>query len=55
MSRQANCWDLAGVESFFSTRKVEQDAKGRWDSLTEACHDVFGHLGAFCAQQRLTL
>ena len=52
MSRKANCWDNAVVESFFGTLKVELDAKDHWASRAEARYDVFEYIEVFYNRQR---
>src|SRR5213592_1672311 len=36
MSRRGNCWDNAGVESFFATLKTELVADAQWRSHSDA-------------------
>jgi putative transposase len=39
MSRKANCWDNAAMESFFKTLKVERVYQVRYVQNIEACSD----------------
>jgi transposase InsO family protein len=40
MSRRANCWDNAAIESFFSTLKVERVYQLRYDTRADARLDI---------------
>ena len=53
MSRRGNCWDNAGVESFFATLKVELVHGVSWATRVGAHADLFDYLEIFyTAQQR---
>ncbi|WP_369413292.1 integrase core domain-containing protein [Microbulbifer zhoushanensis] len=41
MSRQANCWDNAAMESFFSRLKVELVYAANFGSINDAKSGVF--------------
>ena len=47
MSRQANCWDNAAMESFFSRLKVELIYAGRFESIDQAKSEVFEYIEVF--------
>ncbi len=47
MSRQANCWDNAAMESFFSRLKVELVYAGSFDSIDQAKSEVFEYIEVF--------
>lgn len=52
MSRRANCWDNAVVESFFHTLKTELVHHRRYRTRAEAKHDIFEWLEAFSNRVR---
>jgi putative transposase len=41
MSRKANCWDNAPIESFFGTMKTELDDGSGYETRHEARNDLF--------------
>ncbi len=47
MSRQANCWDNAAMESFFSRLKVELVYASSFGSIDEMKSEVFGYIDVF--------
>lgn len=53
MSRKANCWDNAVVESFFSTLKFELVYRRRFQSHDEARSALFDYIEAFYNRTRL--
>lgn len=53
MSRRANCYDNAPVESFFHTLKVELAHQRRWATRDEARRDLFAYLEGYYNRQRL--
>lgn len=52
MSRRANCWDNAPVESFFSTLKRELVRRSPWQTRAQARADVFDYIEVFYNRQR---
>jgi transposase InsO family protein len=52
MSRKANCWDNAVVESFFSRFKVECIYPNRFKSLDQAKTDIFEYIEIFYNRKR---
>ena len=53
MSRRANFWDNAAMESFFKTLEVEQIYQGRNDTREQARLDIVDWIGKFYNRQRL--
>jgi putative transposase len=53
MSRHANCWDNAVVESFFHSLKVETKEDAVWPSRAVARQAVFDWIEVFYNRQRL--
>ncbi|WP_413665455.1 transposase [Microbulbifer sp. CNSA002] len=47
MSRQANCWDNAAMESFFSRLKVELVYAVTFESEEQAKSEVFEYIEIF--------
>ncbi|WP_366525616.1 IS3 family transposase [uncultured Microbulbifer sp.] len=47
MSRQANCWDNAAMESFFSRLIVELVYAGTFESEEQAKSEVFKYIKIF--------
>uniref|UniRef100_UPI001868A7F6 IS3 family transposase n=1 Tax=Microbulbifer hainanensis TaxID=2735675 RepID=UPI001868A7F6 len=47
MSRQANCWDNAAMESFFSRLKVELVYAVSFESVDQAKSEVFEYIEVF--------
>jgi transposase InsO family protein len=47
MSRTANCYDNAVMESFFSTLKCEWVHHQDYQTRTEACRDIFEYIAGF--------
>jgi transposase InsO family protein len=53
MSRKANCWDNAPMESFFKTLKVEQVHRVRYESRSQAKLDIVNWIEGFYNKERL--
>jgi putative transposase len=53
MSRKADCWDNAVVESFFHTLKAELPTRTRFQTRSEARRYVFEWIEVFYNRQRL--
>ena len=53
MSRRANCWDNAAMESFFKTLKVERVHTMRYDTRALAKLDIVNWIEGFYNQRRL--
>jgi putative transposase len=53
MSRRANCWDNAAMESFFKTLKVERIDQMRYDTRAQARLDIVDWIEGFYNQRRL--
>ena len=53
MSRKANCWDNAPMESFFKTLKVERVYQLRYETRAQARLDIVDWIEGFYNQQRL--
>jgi putative transposase len=53
MSRRANCWDNAAMESFFKTLKVERIHRIRYESRAQAKLDIVDWIEGFYNQRRL--
>jgi putative transposase len=53
MSRKANCWDNAVMESFFKTLKVERAYQVQYESRAQARIDVVNWIEGFYNSQRL--
>jgi transposase InsO family protein len=53
MSRRANCWDNAAMESFFKTLKVERVHTMRYDTRALAKLDIVNWIEGFYNQTRL--
>lgn len=53
MSRRANCWDNAAMESFFKTLKVERVHQVRYDTRAQARLDVVNWIEGFYNRSRL--
>ena len=53
MSRRANCWDNAPMESFFKTLKVERVYQLRYDTRADARLDVVDWIEGFYNRQRM--
>ena len=53
MSRRANCWDNAAMESFFKTLKVERVHSMRYDTRALAKLDIVNWIEGFYNQRRL--
>ncbi len=47
MSRRGNCWDHAGVESFFGTLKRELIYHRQYRTRDEATRDIFESIEVF--------
>ena len=53
MSRTANCWDNAAMESFFKTLKVERTHRLRYDTRAQARLDIVDWIEGFYNRRRL--
>ena len=53
MSRKANCWDNAPMESFFKSLKVERIYQLRYTSRAQARLDVVNWIEGFYNLERL--
>jgi putative transposase len=53
MSRRANCWDNAAMESFFKTLKVERVHRIRYDTRAIAKLDIVNWIEGFYNQRRM--
>ncbi|KKB61988.1 integrase [Robbsia andropogonis] len=53
MSRRANAWDNAAMESFFKTLKVEQTSRHRYETRGQAKLDVVDWIEGFYNRQRI--
>ena len=53
MSRRANCWDNAPMESFFKTLKVERIYRQRYQTRDEARVDIVNWIEGFYNARRL--
>ena len=53
MSRRANCWDNAPVESFFRTLKTEVADRPVWRTQRDAAPAVAAYIDGFYNRQRL--
>jgi transposase InsO family protein len=53
MSRRANAWDNAPMESFFKTLKVEQTSRCHYKTRTQARLNVVDGIEGFYNRQRL--
>ena len=53
MSRKANCWDNAPVESFFKTLKVERVHQLRYSTRAQARLDVIDWIEGFYNRERM--
>jgi putative transposase len=53
MSRKANCWDNAAMESFFKTLKVERVYQVRYETRAQARIDLVDWIEGFYNAQRM--
>ena len=53
MSRRANCWDNAAMESFFKTLKVERIYQVRYDTRAQARLDIVDWIEGFYNRVRM--
>ena len=53
MSRRANCWDNAAIESFFKTLKVERIYQVRYDTRAQARLDIVDWIEGFYNRVRM--
>lgn len=53
MSRRANAWDNAPMESFFKTLKVERIYQTYYESHGQACLDIVDRIEGYYNRQRL--
>jgi len=47
MSRRGECWDIAAMESFFSTLKTVRCARAVYRAMEQTRADVFGYIERF--------
>ena len=52
MSRRAECWDNAAIESFFSTLKIERVFRSKYKTRDEARADIFDYIERFYNPRR---
>jgi putative transposase len=52
MSRRANCWDNAVVESFFNLLQRQRIRRKKYKTREEACQDVFDYIEFLYNPQR---
>ena len=52
MSRRSNCWDNAVAESFFATLKTELVSDAKWESRSQAKHEVIEYLNWYNFNRR---
>jgi len=52
MSRKANCWDNAPMESFFGTLKTELVHQGEYPDRDAARRDLFAYIEGYYNRQR---
>ena len=53
MSRRGNCYDNAQAESFFSRFKAELVENGIFESVEDACSEVFSYIEGYYNRIRL--
>jgi transposase InsO family protein len=53
MSRRANCWDNAAMESFFKTLKVERIHRHRYQTRAQARLDIIDWIEGFYNRRRI--
>jgi putative transposase len=53
MSRRANCWDNAAMESFFKTLKVEHVHRTRYETRAQAKLDIVDWIEGFYNRKRM--
>lgn len=53
MSRRADCWDNAAMESFFKTLKVERIYQVRYKTRAQARRDIVDWIEGFYNRQRM--
>ena len=53
MSRRANCWDNAPMESFFKTLKVERIHQLRYETRAQARLDIVDWIEGFYNLERM--
>ena len=53
MSRKANCWDNAPMESFFGTLKTELVRQGEYPDRDAARRDLFAYIEAYYNRRRI--
>jgi transposase InsO family protein len=53
MSRRANCWDNAAMESFFKTLKVERVGRVRYETRDQARLEIVDWIEGFYNRERL--
>jgi putative transposase len=53
ISRKANCWDNAPMESFFGTLKTELVPQGDYPDRQAARRDLFAYIEGYYNRQRI--
>ena len=53
MSRKANCWDNAPMESFFGTLKTELVHQGEYSDRDTARRDLFAYIEGYYNRRRI--
>ena len=53
MSRRANCWDNAAMESFFKTLKIKRIYQVRYDTCAQARLDIVDRIEGFYNRLRM--
>jgi transposase InsO family protein len=53
MSRKANCWDNAPMESFFGTPKTELVHQGEYPDRDAARYDLFAYIEGYYNRRRI--
>jgi putative transposase len=53
MSRKANCWDNAPMESFFGTLKIELVHHREYPDCATARRDLFAYIEGYCNRARI--
>ena len=53
MSRKANCWDNAPMESFFGTLKTELVHHRQYLDRDTARRDLFAYIEGYCNRARI--
>jgi transposase InsO family protein len=53
MSRRANCWDNAAMESFFKTLKIERTHRHNYETRAQARLDIIAWIEGFYNRKRM--